>query len=109
LVIAGLLWIYAVFELFTPYDGGDGHCSPPFIRGQDSVYSQYDTDSQNDLYGHDDHGKAVGCAAHRDWPKPVAALVVSLPLTAVGASLMTAGTVGARLQNLMKELEQARS
>lgn len=108
LVVAGLLWIYAAFELFTPYHADRGHCTAPFARDQDTVHAQYDQDSSA-VFGSDDHEKAVACAANRDWPKPVAALVVALPLTAVGSSLMTAGTVGARVQRLIRDMEQSTS
>jgi hypothetical protein len=44
------------------------------------------------------HDEARQCASDRSWPEPLAALAVSVPLTAVGAVLLTAGTVSIRLR-----------
>ncbi|MEV0976995.1 hypothetical protein [Streptomyces sp. NPDC049915] len=51
---------------------------------------------------------AVQCAATRDWPRPLAALVISVPLSATGAALLTAGTVITRLRHHDDELQRAK-
>ncbi|MGO4422019.1 hypothetical protein AB4Z54_25785 [Streptomyces sp. MCAF7] len=55
------------------------------------------------------HEKALQCASDRDWPKPLAALVVSVPLSAIGAALLTAGTVSVRLRRHDEVLQRAQA
>lgn len=102
LVCAALFWIYAAWQVFTPYD---------------STYNAVDCPAQinakpRDLYYNDPgytHESALQCASDRSWPKPLAALVLSLPLSAIGTALLTAGTVSVRLRRHDEELKSAQS
>jgi hypothetical protein len=107
-VVAGLLWVYAMFELFTPWHSSHGHygCSSPAFGDRSTLYSEYDADN-SPAFG--DHDAALACAQDRDWPQPMAALVVALPVGVVGASLVTAGTVSQRLRRLESDLTRART
>ncbi|MFG2502123.1 hypothetical protein ACGFSB_28420 [Streptomyces sp. NPDC048441] len=102
LVFASLFWVYAAWQLFTSYG---------------STYNQVDCPSPvnsdpRDLYFEDSsdiHDEALQCASDRSWPKPLAALVVSVPLSGVGAALFTAGTISVRLRHHDDDLQSARS
>lgn len=106
-VVAGLLWAYAMFELFTPWHSTHGHysCSSLAFGDRSTLYSEFDINNSQDS---DHHDAALACAQDRDWPQPMAALAVALPVGAVGASLVTAGTVSDRLRRLESDLERAR-
>jgi hypothetical protein len=106
-VVAGLLWAYAMFELFTPWHTTYGHysCSAPAFGDRGTLYSESDADN-SPPFGH--HDAALACAQDRDWPQPMAALAVALPVGAVGASLVTAGMVSGRLRRLESDLGRTR-
>jgi len=104
LVIAGLLWVFAAFELFTPWDStyGKYSCSAPAFGDRGALYTDPVTDGETH-----DHDVATSCARDRDWPQPLAALALSLPLGVVGASLTTAAAVATRLRRLENDLSRA--
>ncbi|MFI6092999.1 hypothetical protein [Streptomyces sp. NPDC051218] len=102
LACASLLWLYAAWQVFTSYD---------------STYNQVDCPAPvnaepRDLYYEGPagaHTEALQCASDRSWPQPLAALVVSVPLTAIGSGLLTAGYVSIRLRNHQDDLESAQN
>ncbi len=105
LLVPGLLWIYAMYELYTPWDShyGKYDCSAPAFGDRGILYTGALTDGDTH-----DYDTAVACARDRDWPQPVAALAVSLPFAVTGASLLTAGLVTAHLRHLERDLAHAR-
>ncbi|MFJ2901953.1 hypothetical protein [Streptomyces sp. NPDC087212] len=100
LVCASLFWAYAVWQVLTPYG---------------STYNAVDcpapvNSEPRDLYFGDSgrrHEEALQCASDRNWPAPLAALAFSVPLSAGGAALLTAGTVGMMLRRHDGEVRQA--
>ncbi|MEW1691561.1 hypothetical protein ACIQOF_10855 [Streptomyces sp. NPDC091265] len=102
LVLASLFWVYAAWQVFTPYDSTYNAVDCPAPAGSEP----------RDLYFDDSeyaHESALQCASDRSWPKPLAALVISVPLSAVGAALVTAGAVSVRLRRHDAEMQSARS
>ncbi|MFF9816693.1 hypothetical protein [Streptomyces sp. NPDC014006] len=100
-VCASLFWIYAAWQVFTPYDSTYNAVDCPAPVNSD----------RRDLYFEDAehaHRNTLRCAATRDWPRPLAALVISVPLSATGAALLTAGTVITRLRHHDDELQRAK-
>ncbi|MFF7986321.1 hypothetical protein ACFZDK_45675 [Streptomyces sp. NPDC007901] len=100
LVCAFLFWAYAAWEVFTPYTSTHNavDCSSPF------------NSEPRDLYFEDSeiaHEKALQCASDRDWPAPLAALVLSVPLSGVGVALFTTARVSVRLREHDDELRRA--
>lgn len=89
LVVAGLLWVYAAWQVFVPYTSSWGKvgCSAPVFADRDALYGEFNTD------GHD---RAERCATDRNWPQPVTALVLAAPLSGVGAVLFATGAVSLR-------------
>ena len=102
LVCALLFWIYAAWQVLTPYVSTYNavDCPAPVNSERRDIYFE-DSDSA--------HEKALQCASDRDWPKPLAALVVSVPLSAIGAALLTAGTVSVQLRRHDEVLRQAQN
>lgn len=88
LVVALLLWVYAAWQLFTPHSAG-GDCSAPAFSDREAVH-----------HNSGQHGTALAqrCEAARDWPKPLAALVVALPLSTAGSVLVAYGYLNGRLR-----------
>lgn len=94
LAAAGLLMAYAAWQLFTPYttEGGTD-CHPPVMglgrdTGTDDVPPARDAD------------RADPCVTDgREWPAPVTALLLALPLTAVGTAKCTSGSLALRLRD----------
>ncbi|MGO4747841.1 hypothetical protein AB4212_04250 [Streptomyces sp. 2MCAF27] len=102
LVCAFLFWAYAAWQVLTPYGSTYNavDCPAPVNSEPRDVYFE-DSGSA--------HEKALQCASDRDWPKPLAALVVSVPLSAIGAALLTAGTVSVRLRRHDEVLQRAQA
>ncbi|MFF1695937.1 hypothetical protein ACFVXC_20275 [Streptomyces sp. NPDC058257] len=102
LACALLLWLYAAWQLFTSYESTYNKidCPAPVNSEPRDLYFEDSNDAYND---------AAQCASDRNWPQPLAALVVSLPLTAMGSVLFTAGTVSIRLRHHHDELERAQN
>ncbi|MET7731352.1 hypothetical protein ABZT02_08270 [Streptomyces sp. NPDC005402] len=99
--LAALLWGYAAWQLFTPYEVdygtyGKADCTAPAFADRDDVYVDRDADARR-------------CAAARDWPRPVAALVLAVPLATAGGALLATGLAGDSLRRRESELERARS
>jgi hypothetical protein len=106
-VLAGLLWAFAMFELFTPWHTSGQYSCPSLVLGdQESPFGS--GDSSIFPSAAERHDAAVACAGSRRWPKPVGALAVALPLGVVGASLLTTAAVSDRLRRVDAELERAR-
>jgi hypothetical protein len=89
--VAALLWLYAMFELFTPYtsDIGQAGCAAPVGADRSGLYDSSERP----------HYVAVQCVGTRDWPRPVAALALSAPFATIGAMLLTLGTATLRLRD----------
>ncbi|MFS8198453.1 hypothetical protein ACLVWQ_07155 [Streptomyces sp. CWNU-52B] len=100
LLFASLFWIYAAWQVFTPFDSTYNavDCPAPFNSERRDVYFD-DSDGA--------HANALQCASDRDWPEPLAALVVSVPLSATGSALLTAGAVSVRLRRHDAEVLRA--
>lgn len=101
LAVAGLLWVYAAWSVFTPYTDHhwDKGCTAPAFADRKDLYVDDglpDGDRQDHL---------ERCAASRDWPGPVSALVLSTPLGVGGALLFAVGATAVRL----REHEEARA
>ncbi|MET7765847.1 hypothetical protein [Streptomyces sp. NPDC005336] len=103
LVCASLFWVYAAWQVLTPYGSTYNavDCPAPVNSEPRDLY--YDDSSG---YRHEN---ALQCASDRDWPEPLAALVVSVPLSAIGAALLTAGTVSVRLRHHDDLLQRAQN
>jgi hypothetical protein len=103
LVLAAILWGYAAWQLFTPYEVhwgkyGNVDCSVPAFTGQETLEDLYvDRDSD-----------AQRCASARDWRRPVGALVLATPLTTAGGVLLAMGVVSDRLRRHEADLKRAR-
>ncbi|GAA1004795.1 hypothetical protein STXM2123_3035 [Streptomyces sp. F-3] len=100
--VAALLWCYAAWQMFTPYDS-DGHhptidCAAPVVQKRYGVYHGSGSEARH---------SAAHCAAERDWPRPVAALVLATPLATVGGVLFATGTTTTRLRLHQDDLERA--
>lgn len=102
LVCASLFWIYAAFQVFTPYDSTYNavDCPAPVNSEPRDIYFENASSA---------HDRALQCASDRNWPRPLAALVLSVPLTAIGTALLTVATVSVRLRQHDDELRSARS
>ncbi|MEU5002244.1 hypothetical protein [Streptomyces sp. NPDC021622] len=102
LVCASLFWVYAAWQVFTPYDSTYNavDCSAPANSERRDVYFE------DSGYAHE---SALQCASDRDWPKPLAALVISVPLSVVGTALVTVGAVSVRLRRHDDALQRAQS
>ncbi|MGW0904271.1 hypothetical protein [Streptomyces sp. NPDC002853] len=100
LACALLLWLYAAWQLFTSYDStyNDVDCPAPVNTEPRDLYYEDSGDAHTD---------ALQCASDRGWPQPLAALVVSIPLTAAGSVLLTAGMVSIRLRHHHDDMESA--
>ncbi|WP_433891313.1 hypothetical protein [Streptomyces sp. CA-111067] len=106
LVVAALLWVYAGWEMFVPYSADrSGHCSAPAFADHDQLYTDPGVGDPDEH----DHDKAVWCAQGRDWPQPLAALLVSTPLGITGAMLATSSTLTLRLREHDDERRRAES
>ncbi|MFE9251728.1 hypothetical protein [Streptomyces sp. NPDC007088] len=97
LVLAGLLWVYAAWQMFTPYTGefGKVDCSGLAFQEREDLYRE-------DPHRSTDSGdwgvyNAQSCAVARDWAGPLTALVLSTPFATVGGILATTGTVSVRV------------
>ncbi|MET9808864.1 hypothetical protein [Streptomyces halstedii] len=104
LSLAGLLWIWCAVLLVTPYEAdtsrGNDYRSPAHCE------SRLFTDR-----GTANHGIQEGnyCANERDWPEALAVLGLSVPLSAAGMGLFTAGSVSRRMSahgQAMRELDK---
>jgi hypothetical protein len=92
--------------MFVPYSTDrSGHCSAPAFADHDQLYT--DPGSGDPYSG--DHDEAVDCAQGRDWPQPLAALLVSTPLGIAGATLITSSTLTLRLREHDDERRRAES
>ncbi|MEV0846265.1 hypothetical protein AB0J21_10380 [Streptomyces sp. NPDC049954] len=97
LVLAGLLWVYAAWQMFAPYTGEFGRvdCSGPAFQDHEDLYREdpyRGSASRNwGVYN------AESCAAARDWAGPLTALVLSTPLATVGGMLAATGTASLRV------------
>ncbi|WP_406452945.1 hypothetical protein OG782_20345 [Streptomyces sp. NBC_00876] len=102
LVCACLFWIYAAWQVFTPYDSTYNavDCPAPINSEPRDIYFA-DSGSA--------HESALQCASDRNWPQPLAALVLSIPLSLIGTGLLTAGTVSIRLRHHEAALHSAQS
>lgn len=102
LACASLFWIYAAWQVFTPYESTYNavDCPAPVNSEPRDIYFEGVGSA---------HDRALQCASDRNWPRPLAALVLSVPLSATGAALLTAGTVSLRLRHHEDELRSARS
>lgn len=86
-------------------------------RKYDSTYNAVDcpapvNSEPRDVYFEDSadaHETALQCASDRDWPKPLAALVVCVSLSTIGTALLTAGTVSVRLRRHDDVVQRAQS
>lgn len=103
LACASLFWVYAAWQVFVPYKSTYGavDCPAPVNAETRDIYFKDLNESAHDA--------ALECASDRNWPGPLAALVISLPLSVIGASLLTAGTVGLRLRRHEDELRRAQN
>ncbi|MFJ8938610.1 hypothetical protein ACIRL0_23280 [Streptomyces sp. NPDC102365] len=103
LIFASLFWIYAAWQVFTPYEStyNKVDCPAPFNSDRRDLHF-------DDSPGYA-HREALQCASDRDWPEPLAALVMSVPLSAVGSALLTAGTVSVRLRVHDSEVREAQN
>ncbi|MGW6274989.1 MULTISPECIES: hypothetical protein [unclassified Streptomyces] len=102
LACALLLWLYAAWQVFASYDSTYNKVSCPAPVNADP----------RDLYYEDSgdrHSEALQCASDRNWPGPLAALVVSVPLSATGTGLLTAGAVSIRLRHHHDDMEKAQN
>ena len=102
LVLAALLWGYAAWQLFTPYEVhwgkyGKADCSAPAFA-----------DREDEYIGNHGYRDALRCAAARDWREPVIALVLATPLTTAGGALLATGVASSRLRRREADLERAR-
>jgi len=102
LALAAILWGYAAWQLLTPYElhhpnGDSTDCTAPAFADREDVYSG------GYAYSGERH-----CAAARDWPKPVAALVLATPLATAGGVLLAIGSVSGRLRQHEADLDRAR-
>ena len=95
LVLAAVLWGYAAWQLFTPYDTQGGReCDAPVVAERSA--------SEEGLW------KATSCATGRAWPQPVAALLLATPLATAGGALFATGAAGVGLRRHEHDLERAR-
>ncbi|GAA2292003.1 hypothetical protein OKJ48_41750 [Streptomyces kunmingensis] len=103
LIVAGLCWVYAAFQLFTPYETRiwSVDCSGPAFADREGVY---DVDGPLDER---ERREIALCAESRDWPAPVTALLIGAPLAAAGGSLRTAGSVALDLREHTAQLTRA--
>lgn len=98
LVAAALFWGYAAWQVFTPHTSTywKVECSAPAFSDREELHIDFSADSGG--YFDDPRERAERCEADRDWPKPLAALVVSAPLSTVGAAAFTTGKVISRMR-----------
>ncbi|MGQ4510742.1 hypothetical protein [Streptomyces sp. DW26H14] len=67
---------------------GKVDCSASAFADRDALYREFNTEA---------HDRAERCATDRDWPQPVTALVLAVPLSGVGAVLFATGAVSLRM------------
>ncbi|MER7973065.1 hypothetical protein ABTX35_29385 [Streptomyces sp. NPDC096080] len=100
LILAALCWVYAVWQVLVPY--GSTYqaidCPAPVNAEPRDLYVPSTADRHND---------ALQCASDRNWPGPLAALAFSVPLSATGAALVTAGTAAVWLRSHDQAVRQA--
>lgn len=102
LAAAGILMAYAAWQLFTPYttDGGTP-CHAPFVDVGSGEADETGSRGWRE-------GRADPCVTDgRQWPGPVAALLVALPLTAVGTAKFTSGSLALALRHHEADLQRA--
>ncbi|MDJ1136038.1 hypothetical protein [Streptomyces iconiensis] len=95
LAAAGLLMAYAAWQLFTPYTTeGGAPCSAPVVD-----LGSRDADDDDHAYGPPGDGVPGPCVTSgRQWPAPVAGLLLALPFTAVGTAKFISGSVALSLR-----------
>ena len=113
LIAAGVCCAYAGWFLFGSYQVEDDAKELDRTVRCDSLATQdrsllYGSDVDN-VRGTNARRAAALCAEARDWPHPVTALFLGLPLAAVGGSLRTAGSVQLRLRDHERALAAAGS
>jgi hypothetical protein len=94
--IATVLWLYAAWQMFTPYKTGSGvECDAPVVAEREA-----DTDGV---------WMTRRCATERDWPQPLAALLLATPLATAGGVLYATGATTVALRQHEADLGRARS
>ena len=92
--IAAVLWGYAAWQLFTPYETQGGtECDAPVVAERSA--------SEEGLW------RSTRCATGRDWPGPVAALLLATPLATAGGVLVATGAASIALRRHAADLERA--
>src|SRR4051794_39081758 len=85
LVVAGLLGVYAAWQMFVPFT--DHHhsmtCTAPALADRKGLYGGHSGYSYGDAAA-EAQAHLEFCATARDWPGPVTALVLATPLAAAG-------------------------
>lgn len=102
LVLAGLLWVYAAWQMFAPYTGEFGavDCSGLAFQDREDLYRDDASLRRGDY-------EAQSCAVARDWAGPLTALVLSTPLATVGGMLATTGTASVRVSEHIERRRRA--
>lgn len=101
LVAATAFWLYAAWQVFVPYGSTYNavDCPAPVNADPRDIY--YDLNSS------DTHADALQCAADRDWPSPLSALVISVPLAVAGGVSFAVGAAGVRGAAYAEAMRQA--
>ncbi|MER6404866.1 hypothetical protein ABT269_15290 [Streptomyces viridosporus] len=102
LAVAGLLWTWCALLLLTPYE---------VDRKPDDKYPVECESRLLTEHGTANDGPARGdyCQNERDWPKAVAVLGLSVPVSVAGVALFISGSVSMRMSahaEAMRELDR---
>jgi hypothetical protein len=93
--IAAVLWVYAAWQMFSPYETEGGtECDAPVVAEREA--------SEDGLW------KSTRCATERDWPRPVTALLLATPLATAGGALYATGAASVGLRRHEQDVERAR-
>ncbi|MFF8729989.1 hypothetical protein ACF073_26440 [Streptomyces sp. NPDC015171] len=102
LAVAGLLWTWCAVLLLTPYEAERKPDDQYPVQCESRLLT--DRGTANEGVRNGDY-----CANERDWPKVLAILGLSVPVSLAGAILFTAGTVNRTMSahaEAMRELDK---
>lgn len=89
LSLAGLFWIWCAVLLILPYQAESEPDDDTPADCESRLFTDAGTANTRE--------SGETCAEERDWPEALAVLGVSIPVSVVGASLFTIGTVSRRM------------
>ncbi|MDF6021356.1 hypothetical protein [Streptomyces sp. JH34] len=92
LSLAAVLWVWSAVLLTTPYQADRKPDDAYPVDCESRLFTDRGTANEGGIHG-------TYCAQERDWPKVLAVLGMSVPLSVAGGTLFAIGTVTRRISS----------